>query len=76
MIEELPKKDEGKGTHKPFPDLLMEMGVFLEEAPLPAYILKLIDHHVWRDFCASQVGFNRQLSKNSTTGRLMRRRIW
>lgn len=45
VTEESSKKDEGKGRRKQFPDLLLEMSFFLEEAPLQAYILDIIDHH-------------------------------
>lgn len=46
------RRDEEKGRHKQFPDLLLEMGFFPEKAPLLAYIMDIIDHHGWRNFCA------------------------
>lgn len=50
VIEESLKKDEGKKIRKQFPDLLLQMGFFLEEPPLSAYIMDIIDHHGWCNF--------------------------
>lgn len=52
VIEKSLKKEEGRGRRRQFPNQLLEMGFFPEDTPILTYILEIIDHHGWQDFCA------------------------
>lgn len=65
-----PQNKEGKGRRRAFPDLMIEVGFFPEEAPVPPYITEIIDHIGWRNFCSSTSWIQPDVVRNFYNGRI------
>ena len=65
-----PQQKEGKGRRRAFPDLMIEVGFFPEDAPVSPYITEIIDHHGWRNFCTSIPWVQPEVVRDFYNGRI------